>query len=161
MQRRIAGGLAVAVLALATACTADAAPHRDDPVPGPVPTAVGDPVVPAGTVRLSDPQADYWAAAQSEGMEAARLPDPIVHHRGTGPAGFRLPALDLADASGIRIFVTCTGDADFRATFGSSYSGACSADGASSAALPLDADSGILTLEVPEGTEYWLLVVPS
>lgn len=161
MQRRIAGGLAVALLALTTACTADAAPHRDATVPEPVPTVVGDPVVPAETVRLSDPQADYWAAAQSDGVEAARLPDPIVHHRGTGPAGFRLPALDLADASGIRIFVTCTGDADFRATFGSSYSGACTPDGASSGTLPLGAESGILTLDVPQETEYWLLVVPS
>lgn len=158
MQRRIAGALAVAIVALATACTAGPAQGHAEPAPERAPATVAP--SPRDTGGLSDPQAEYWSAAQADGVDPALLPTPLIHHRGTGPAGFRLPALDPADASGIRIYLTCAVDSDFRATYGTFYAGTCFADGANSGTLPLGAESGILTLEVPEGTDYWLLVVP-
>ncbi|WP_417216737.1 hypothetical protein [Arthrobacter sp.] len=168
MQRRIAGSLAVLTVALATACTASPLPVPDDPVHGSVPpthgaraSTGGSSGGPLGDQGLSDPQVDYWAAMQADGAEIDRLPAPLVHQRGTGPAGFRIPALDPTESSGLRIYVTCSAGADFRATFGTFHAGTCLPDGATGATLPLGAETGILTLDLPQEAEYWLLVVPS
>lgn len=158
LQRRITGILLAASVAVLTACTGTAGAVPEDVVVEPTDRDLrgqGD------AIALSDPAEDHRAEAASGGIESVEAAGPVVHDRGFGPKGFIVSPKDLEGAAGLRVYVNCSPAAEFRASFGTHYSGVCSPTGASPGTLPIGHEAGILTLEVPEDTEYWLLVVPT
>ncbi|MGO3153660.1 MAG: hypothetical protein ACTIJJ_13710 [Galactobacter sp.] len=154
MKKRIlALSMAAALSAGVVACTG----NNDGGEPSgkaPEPTRASS--VPAPADPLKQFQQD-WEEGQIDGEK----PAPLVHAKATEPAGFDLGLKGSARPDKLLVYLACSPGGEYTVSVGEKqFSGTCSRDGDSTAAVPLAKDINEIKVNVASGATYWILALP-
>jgi hypothetical protein len=115
--------------------------------------------IPAAELALVDPLAQLTNPASTDYVEGDLR--PVLNEKGSGPATFEI-ALPDAVVTGVRYYVSCAPASTFTITASAFFASPCSSHVLSSASIPLSPSDAPLTvtLDVPDGVNYWLVALP-